>query len=202
MFRKILITGIASIGLISAMQASAHTVHKHSNNHHHNAPAPKPSYNITVNINLLLTLITNGVRNNSLSHNEERLCRQDYARITQLRTNYNRGGLQHHEHRQLETHIRNAQKRVRDYSHNGERRVIKKKHRPRPQVHHNHEPAIRWERPVRKHRKHRKHRSHRGSRMNRHQRGHNRGNRRGITLRNRHGAIRFNKHGIRIRINH
>ncbi len=197
MFRKILITGAALIGLVTAIQANAHTVHTHSHNHHNATPAP--SYNITVNLNLLLTLITNGVKNNSLTHQEEHLCRQDYARITQLRTTYNRGGLQHHEHKQLETHIRNAQKRVRDYSHNGQRRVIKK--RQRPHVHHIHKPTIRWERPARKYRKHRKHRKlrpHRGSRMNRHHRGH----RKGITFSNRHGRIRFNKHGIRIRINH
>jgi len=226
MFRKVLITSIATIGLVSAMQANAHMVHKQSNNHHHNAPAPKITYNINVNINLLLTLITNGVNNNSLSHHEERLCRQDYKRITQLRTNYSRGGIEYHEHRQLETHIRNAQKRVKDYSRNGQRRVMKKKHKP--QVHHHqqpviiHKPVIRWAPPARKHRKHRKQRSHRGSRMNRHQRGsrmnrHQRGqmrcsnrrggnrcgnNRRGVTIKNRHGAIRFNKNGIKIRINH
>jgi len=198
MFRKILITSIAAVGLVSAtMQASAHSVM--SNNHHHNAPAPRPTYNINVNINLILTLINNGVRNNSLSHNEERLCRQDYKRISNLRTNYSRGGIQHHEHRQLESHIRNAQKRVRDYSRNGERRVVKQH---RPVVKHIHRPAVRWVQPQRKHHRKRGHRSHRGSRMNRHQRDQHRGNRQGITVRNRHGAIRFNKHGVRIRINH
>ena len=205
MFRKILITSIATVGLVSAMQASAHTLHKHSNNHHHNAPAPKSNYNISVNINLLLTLITNGVRNNSLSHHEENLSRQDYKRITQLRTNYNRGGIQRHEHRQLETHIKNAQKRVRDYSKNSKRRVVKKKQRA--PVKHVHKPAIKWQqRPVRKQR------SQRGSRMNRQQRGQIRcnnrlrgnrcGKRKGITLSNNHGSIRFNKHGVQIRINH
>jgi len=215
MFRKILITSIATIGLVSAMQAAAHTVRTHPSNHHHTAPAPKITYNINVNVNLLLTLITNGVKNNSLSHNEERLCRQDYKRIIDLRTNYSRGGIQYHEHKQLATHIKNAQKRVKDYSRNSQRRVIKKK--IKPQVHHHHQPVIihkpviRWAPPVRKHRKHRRQRSHRGSRMNRHQRGQMRcnnrrgnrcGNRRGVTIKNRHGAIRFNKHGLRIRINH
>lgn len=129
MLKKILTTGVAALGLLLTMQASAHQSNNHHNgrdNNRYHKPT-KPVFSVNRAQTLQARLINKGVQNRSLTKYEERKLRQEQKDIAHLEHKYLRGGLQSWERNTLEKRLKKANKRISSYMNNHERRQVKRK---------------------------------------------------------------------------
>ena len=139
MLKQILTTGIAALGLMLTMQASAHQSHNghgHDKNRYHKPT--KPVFSVNRAQSIQATLINNGVKNRSLTRYEETKLRNDQRSIAHLEHQYRRNGLQKWELNALEKRLKSASKRIKSYMNNHEYRPVRHHKKPRHYKHSRH----------------------------------------------------------------
>lgn len=134
MLKQIITTGVAALGLILTMQASAHQSHHHNgrdNNRYHKPT--KPVFNVNRAQSYQATLINSGVKNRSLTRYEENKLRKEQRAIAHLEHQYRRNGLQKWERNTLEKRLKSSSKRIKSYMNNHEYRPAR--HHKKPKHH-------------------------------------------------------------------
>ena len=121
MLKKIITTGVAVLGLILSMQASAHQSHNDRDHNRYHKPT-KPVFSVNKAQALQARLINNGVKNRSLTRYEEKRLRQEQKELANLEHKYRRGGLKKWERNTLEKRLKSAYKRIKSYTSNHEYR--------------------------------------------------------------------------------
>ena len=126
MLKKIITTGVAALGLILSMQASAHQSHNHNDRDSNRYHKPtKPVFSVNRAQTIQARLISNGVKNHSLTRYEEKRLRQEQKEVASLEHKYRRGGLKKWERNTLEKRLKSSYKRIKSYMNNHEYRNVR-----------------------------------------------------------------------------
>ena len=134
MFKKIMTAGVAVLGLVLTMQASAH----HSRDNHRNHKPSKPVFSVNKAQSIQANLIHRGVKNRSLTRFEEKKLRQEQNIIAHLERKYRHNGLQRWERNTLETRLKSSAKRIKSFMNNREYRHVRHHKKPRHHKHTSH----------------------------------------------------------------
>ena len=135
MLKKVITTGMAALGLMLSMQATAHQSHHHNGHDKHRYHKPtKPVFNVNQAQIFQANLINKGVKNRSLTRYEEKKLRLEQKQIAHFEYQYRRNGLQKWERNTLEKRLKSASKRIRSFMSNHEHRRVR--HHKKPNRHH------------------------------------------------------------------